>query len=78
MKGARNGALAATFYGAGWFVIGATENIDYGLVFGLMATGCGAMVFIPPSTLLGYLKGLSKDKKAIEYEFYGTNEWNIL
>ena len=51
-------------------------GIDDSFIIGLMGAGCGSAVFIPSGALLGYMKGLSKEKKATEYNF--DNGWEIL
>ena len=76
IKGAGYGLKCSLLYGGAWFLLGASENMNYGIAFGAMATGCGAAVMIPSGSLLGYLNGLKKDKKAIEYVI-GENGWTI-
>ena len=69
------GALTAFIYGSGFAVL---LNMDDGLHYAPFAYMCGGAVFIPPGTLLGYLKGLSKDKKAIEYNLSNNGGWKII
>jgi len=76
LKGAGYGLKCSLLYGGAWFLLGASENMNYGIAFGAMATGCGAVIMIPSGSLLGYLNGLKKDKKAIEYVI-GENGWTI-
>ena len=79
LKGAQNGLFAALAYGVFW---GGMFSIDYGFdeAFGIAAlgVGCGSIVFIPPGALLGYLKGLAKDNKAIKYIISHEKGWKIL
>jgi|ETNmetMinimDraft_23_1059889.scaffolds.fasta_scaffold23677_3 hypothetical protein len=74
LKGMNYGILAAFFYGSGVSVLMA---MDDGIQYAPIAYMCGSAVFIPPGTLLGFLKGLSKDKKAIEYNLYNS-DWKII
>ena len=76
LKGAGYGLKCSLLYGGAWFLLGASENMNYGMAFGAMATGCGAAVMIPSGSLFGYLNGLKKDKNAIEY-IIGPNDWKI-
>ena len=78
IKGAGNGFKLALAYGTFWGFMFASDGygIDDAFGIGLMGAGCGSAVFIPPGALIGYLNGLSKEKKAVEYNF--ENGWEIL
>ena len=78
IKGAGKGFQLALLYGTFWGFMFASDGygIDDAFGIGLMGAGCGSAVFIPPSALIGYLKGVSKEKKAVEYNF--ENGWKIL
>jgi len=64
--------LWITYLTMTYYLLDATHLDD----IGLMGAGCGSAVFIPPGALIGYLKGVSKEKKAVEYNF--ENGWEIL
>ena len=71
-----NGFKCSLLYGGAWFLLGASESMEYGIAFGALATGCGSAVMIPSGSLLGYFNGRKKDKQAIEYVI-GENGWTI-
>jgi len=73
LKGMKYGALTAFLYGSGWTIFMA---MDDSIEYAPLAYMCGAAVFIPSGALLGYLQGLSKNKKATEYIF--ATGWEIL
>ena len=78
LKGAKTGFKLALAYGSFWGYLFLNDGygIDDAFIIGLMGVGCGSAAFIPPGALIGYLKGLSKDKKATEYIF--EDGWEIL
>jgi len=77
LKGMKNGALAGFLWGAGYTALLAQQDVSE-MHYAPLGFACGALVFIPPGTLIGYLKGLKEDRKATEYLLTEPDGWKII